>query len=42
MEAIGEALSAVTTQDAQGFFDHREYRPADRPALLKACFTVGD
>jgi transposase len=27
IDAIGRALSAVTTQDARGFFAHRGYRP---------------
>ncbi len=26
VEAIGKALSAVTTEDALGFFEHRGYR----------------
>jgi hypothetical protein len=42
MEAISVALSAVTTQETQCFFDHCSYRAADRPALPKACFAVGN
>jgi transposase len=28
VEAIGAALSAITTADAKGFFEHAGYRPA--------------
>jgi hypothetical protein len=27
VEALGEALSAVSAQDAQGYFEHAGYRP---------------
>jgi hypothetical protein len=27
LEALGEALSAVSIRDAQGFFEHAGYRP---------------
>ena len=30
VEAIGAALSAITTADAKGFFEHAGYRPADQ------------
>ena len=30
-EAVGEALSAVTPQDAAGWFAHCGYRPLDQP-----------
>ena len=28
IDAIGQALSAVTAEDAQGYFEHAGYRPA--------------
>lgn len=30
-EAVGEALSAVTSEDAAGWFRHCGYRPLDQP-----------
>ena len=30
VEAIGAALSAITTADAKGFFEHAGYRPASQ------------
>jgi hypothetical protein len=31
VEAIGRALSAVTIEDAAGWFVHAGYRPQDQP-----------
>jgi transposase len=31
VEAIGQALDAVTDQDARGFFEHRGYRTMGQP-----------
>lgn len=31
LEAMGQALDAVTASDARGFFEHRGYRPLDQP-----------
>jgi len=31
VEAIGAALSAVTTEDARAFFDHAAYRTTGQP-----------
>jgi transposase len=31
IEAMGQALDAVTANDARGFFEHRGYRPSAQP-----------
>jgi hypothetical protein len=31
VETIGRALTAVTPEDAAGFFAHAGYRPQDQP-----------
>ncbi len=31
LEAVGRALSAVSSRDAQGFFEHAGYRPLGQP-----------
>jgi transposase len=31
LDAIGAALSAITAEDAQGFFEHAGYRPTGHP-----------
>jgi len=31
LEAIGQALAAITTEDASGWFDHAGYWPQDQP-----------
>jgi hypothetical protein len=33
LEAMGQALDAVTASDARGFFEHRGYRPLAQPLL---------
>jgi uncharacterized protein GlcG (DUF336 family) len=34
IEAIGRALTAVTLEDAAGWFAHAGYRPQDQPLLV--------
>ncbi len=41
VEAIGVALSAVSAQDAGGFFEHAGYRSSSSPTVKRAvkCFN---